>query len=141
MRMYRITIPQTKLTMKSFNSSESFIVSEDIAGIIDPGSLISNESEPLPEYFCYLREELGQEYKCRISEIEKFADDSIEIKLKASETLIASLLSASQLSEVDIKIGEKLLFSLPCQSIITSFSIKFSSGNFHTVALTICQSL
>ena len=60
--------------MKNFNNTESFIVSDDIADIIDPLSLAPGEDSPA-EYFCYLREESEQEHKCKISTIEKFSDD------------------------------------------------------------------
>lgn len=129
------------LIMKNFNNTESLIVSDDIAGIIDPAYLSVEEKKKISEYFCYLKEEeSSQEHKCRITTIEKFIDGSIEIEIKSSERLISSLIGNSQFSEMGIKSEENLLFSLKGQNIISNFAIKFSSGNFHTVALTIYQS-
>tara|TARA_R110001583_G_scaffold7985_23_gene39069 strand:+ start:11988 stop:12371 length:384 start_codon:yes stop_codon:yes gene_type:complete len=126
--------------MKNFSNPESFIVSEDIADIIDPGFLTSGEKKKILEYFCYLQEETGKEHKCRVTTIEKFLDDSIEIELKSPESLVSSLIANSQFSEVGIRSGENLLFSFKGQNIISNFAIKFSSGTFHTVTLTIYQS-
>ena len=123
--------------MKDFNNSERFIVSEDIAGIIDPMSFSLDKRVSVSEYFCHLLEDSKKEHVSRITKIEKNPDNSIIVVLNSSDELISSLLSNSRFSELNIRFGENKIFSRKGVEIISSFVVKFSSGDFHTVALTI----